>query len=86
MGHSSGGNCINCREWWPHPLSKKPLVGICRRDMDYDFANMAGRVHRTDALNVCTNFVARDAQEDARPAAGGCFADRASVIHAGGAR
>lgn len=82
MGQRGGNVCTDCREWWPHPLSKKPLVGICRRDMDYDFANMAGRVHRTEALNVGTNFVARDAQE--APGQQGGFADPALVIHATG--
>jgi hypothetical protein len=63
MGTRGGNVCINCRKWWRDPLEDKPLVGICRRDMDYDFAHMAGRVHETKALHVCKNFIARDAQE-----------------------
>jgi hypothetical protein len=73
--------CINCSKWWRDPLEDKPLVGICRRDMDYDFAHMAGRVHRTKALHVCKDFIARDAQEDAGSLGG--FSDPASVICAG---
>jgi hypothetical protein len=86
MGQHSGGNCINCAKWWPEPLEPRPTIGICRRDMDYNFAFMAGRVHRTEALNVCADFVARDARESAGPAAGGCLADPALVIAWGTAR
>jgi hypothetical protein len=83
MGQRSGGNCCDCAKWWPEPLECRPTIGICRRDMDYNFAFMAGRVHRTKALDICADFVARDAQESAGPAAGGCFADPALVIIAG---
>jgi hypothetical protein len=81
MGQHSGGNCINCAKWWPEPLEPRPTIGICRRDMDYNFAFMAGRVHRTEALNVCADFVARDAQESAGSLGG--FSDPALVIYAG---
>jgi hypothetical protein len=82
---TSGGNvCINCVKWWRDPLVDKPLYGICRRDMDYNFAFMAGRVHRTEALNVCADFVARDAQESAGSLGG--FSEPALVIAWGTAR
>jgi hypothetical protein len=86
MGQSSGGNCINCDKWWRDPLEDRPTLGICRRDMDYDFAHMAGRVHETKALHVCKDFIARDAQESAGPASWGADeTDPALVICAGGA-
>jgi hypothetical protein len=81
MGQHSGGNCINCVKWWRDPLVDKPLYGICRRDMDFDFSSMAGRVHRTKALDICADFVARDAQESAGSLGG--FSDPALVIIAG---
>jgi hypothetical protein len=81
MGTRGGNVCINCQKWWRDPLEDKPLVGICRRDMDYDFAHMAGRVHETKALHVCKDFIARDAQERAGSLGG--ISEPALVICAG---
>lgn len=60
MARAGGNNlCRNCAKWWPEPLVENPEFGICRRDMDFDFANMAGRVHRTESLHECADFSPR---------------------------
>lgn len=79
----AGGNkdCRNCRLWWLEPLVAKPLIGFCRRDMDFDFANMAGRLHRTESLHECASFTPRLKVVGADSRAGGMGLEPALFSH-----
>lgn len=85
MGQHAGGNvCMGCRHWRPDALLARPVTGFCLRENIGCLANIATPVIETKALNVCLNFVARNAQESA--ASPGGFSDAALVICAGVAR
>jgi hypothetical protein len=82
MGQRSGGKvCLDCRHWRPDALAMAPSEGFCLRANIGCLANIATPLHVTHALNVCKDFIARDAQERAGSLGG--ISEPALVICAG---